>query len=404
MQIDLILIGDELLKGKVTDINGPYLANALKKYDCKIGRIAIVSDNLDKLAVELASAYHRSSIVITSGGLGPTGDDCTKLALAKALNLPIVESESAKEVVLGNYSRKNRKWDPSLNQYHRIPKGMVALNNPVGHAPALKYLSDNKQLLALPGVPQEFQSIIDQELPKLGLPQRSTKIVTACTREVPEEVIFGTLCPNLWSELEKYGPVSSLPTPGGVVISVECEADKYDEVHNLVMNSPLAPHIWQEGDLGLFEYTFLMLKEKKLTVAFAESCTGGLAANLMTNFSGSSEVLRGGVVSYCNEVKINSLGVDPKLIEKYTEVSPQVAEQMAQGARERLGADIGVSFTGYAGPSGGTESMPVGTVCIGVSTKQSTFAEVYHFNGTRDFLKMKFAVYGYYKLLDLATA
>ncbi|MCK5884192.1 MAG: nicotinamide-nucleotide amidohydrolase family protein [Bacteriovoracaceae bacterium] len=401
MQIDLILIGDELLKGKVTDLNGPYLSHCLKSMGHSIGRIVIIADDLDSLAVEIASSFHRSDLIITSGGLGPTGDDRTKLALSKALNLPLIEDSNAIEVVKANYARKNREWIPELNQYHRIPKGMIPLNNPVGHAPALKYHLKSTTILALPGVPQEFKSIIDQEIGSLAIPLQNKKTVTFCTREVPEEVLFGTLCPELWSTLEPFGAVSSLPTPGGVILSVECSTQDTNKVSNIILNSKLGPYIWQVGDQSLPEYVFSLLSELGLTVSFAESCTGGLAANLMTNISGSSAVLTGGVVSYSNPVKINSLGVSKSTIATYSEVSVEVAKEMAIGARTILGSDIGISFTGIAGPTGATDTMPVGTVCIGYSTEKTSGAVVHHFKGTRDFLKTKFTMYGYYKILDL---
>lgn len=225
--------------------------------------------------------------------------------------------------------------------------------------------------------------------------------VTACTKEISEEELFGTLCPGLWSELEKLGEVSSLSTPGGVIISIETTLANKNKVKEKLSHDKLMPYIWQIGDLPLEEFVLQKLRVKNMTLAFAESCTGGLASNMVTNVSGSSEIFNGGIISYTNDVKIKLLGVKQKSIDEHTEVSLAVAKEMAEGVRKKLNTDIGISFTGYAGPLGGTPENPVGTVCIGFANENFSDAIKYHFTGTRSFLKEKFAIFGFYKILDL---
>lgn len=403
MKIDLIIIGGELIHGKRTDLNGQELARQLRPLGHEISSMIVVPDDLDVIIQTIHHLRNKElpQLIITSGGMGPTADDVTKQALSLAFNSPLIDSEKAREICKENYSRHKRQWEPGLNSYQLIPEICLPLNNPVGHAPGLLIQEGNLSLLSLPGVPQEFAGLLAQELQKGLIPQRECRqFFTFKTKEIAEEVIFGKLCPTLWQDLENYGPVSSLPHAGSVEISVFTDPANFPRLQQMIMDTPLVDHIWQIGDLPTHEFIFQKLREKKKTLSVAESCSGGLCSHLFTEIPGSSDVFFGGVICYTNASKVSILGVEQSTIDKFSEVSLECAKEMANGVRVKLGADYGLSFTGFAGPSGGNETDPVGTVYIGVSTANQTQAFRHHFYGQRSFLKQKFVQYGFYRLID----
>lgn len=408
MKIDLMLIGGELIHGKRSDLNGPELARQLRPLGHEIQSIITLADHPQELIEQLRNHYshalsspEQQFLLITSGGLGPTLDDLTKTSLAQAFKLTIEDSPLAREILRANYARHQRLWEPALNSYQLIPQSVVPLNNPTGHAPGLLLKKENLSILCLPGVPHEFASILKEQLSSGLIPaQQSKKWFTVKSKEVAEEVIFNKLCPGLWAELEAFGPVSSLPHAGGVEISIETTENNFPLLENLFRQSALAPHIWQYGDLPINHYLIQQLLNKKLTLSVAESCSGGLCSHLLTEIAGSSGAFLGGVISYSNHAKIELLNVSSQIIDEYTEVSGQTAIEMALGVKKKLGTDLGLSFTGFAGPTGGTENDPVGTVYIGLATPDSCYTFRYQFYGERSFVKQKFVQYGFYRVLD----
>lgn len=403
MKIDLILIGGELIHGKRSDLNGPELAKQLRPLGHQINSIVTVPDDFTQIieTIETLTKNSERQLIITSGGMGPTADDITKSVIARYFAAPLVDSNKAREVVTANYKRHGRIWESAINHYQMIPTGSIPLNNPTGHAPGLLFCKNNLSILSLPGVPHEFSSILSEQLAQGLLPQeKNTRFFTIKTKEIAEEVIFEKLCPGLWDVFEKYGPVSSLPHPGGVEISVETEESNFPKLRAICDESPLVDYIWQYGETPIHQFIIEKLIEKKLTIAVAESCTGGLFSHLLTDVSGSSNAFLGAVICYSNEAKINLLNVKNETIDRFTEVSEQAAKEMAEGARNSLNSDFGISFTGYAGPTGGSDKDPVGTVYIGLSSSKKTEVFRYTFFGTRSLLKQRFVQYGFYRLLD----
>ncbi len=408
MKIDLMLIGGELIHGKRSDLNGPELAKQLRPLGHEIHSIITLADHPQELIKELQDHYSlalsnpdQQFLLITSGGLGPTLDDLTKTSLAQAFKLTIEDSPVAREICRANYARHQRLWEPTLNSYQLIPQSVLPLNNPTGHAPGLLLRKANLTILCLPGVPHEFASILKEQL-SIGLipSKQAKKFFTVKSKEVAEEIIFNQLCPTLWSELEQFGPVSSLPHAGGVEISIETLSNNFSQLEQIFRQSALAPHIWQYGDLAINHYLIQQLTAKKLTLALAESCSGGLCSHLLTEIAGSSSAFLGGVICYSNHAKIELLDVSAQTIAEHTEVSGETAMEMARGVRLKLGTDLGLSFTGFAGPTGGRENDPVGTVYIGLATRDSCQYFRYQFYGERSFVKQKFVQYGFYRILD----
>ncbi len=408
MNIELIIIGNELLNGKIQDLNSHYLGQKLFQENHQLQKVQIIGDNPDQFNQALSSALEESDVVIFTGGLGPTRDDLTKKMLADYFEKEIVFNEKALEVSMAHYKRGERKYNKSKIDYHNLPLEFSPLHNPVGYAPGIFYQDKKKFIFATPGVPSEFQAMLNEEiLPRLSTPDEISKHVIIKTWKLPEAYIFHKTAPQLWSQLNPIGEVSSLPHLIGVDIGVrvtgttQAEIDiKEQKVLEVIDQSPLKEFVWHIGPESVEEVIVQKASDKNLTIGFSESCTGGLCASRITDVSGSSQVFWGSVVSYANEVKMKSLYVSDQTLKDHGAVSKETAYEMAKGAREHLGVDIAVSTTGVAGPNGGSKEKPVGTVGIGISTKEKTSSEIYHFKGDRVTLKKRFSFMALFLLLE----
>lgn len=409
MNVDLIIVGNELLNGKIEDRNTHYLATELYNRGHKLRKVHIIGDD-EKLYFEaLDAAFSHSEVVVTTGGLGPTKDDLTKEILGRYFDCKNEYSESAEKIALSHFTRGNREYDKNKFPYHFLPTGFEAIYNPAGYAPGL-YFSDGKRtVFATPGVPTEFQAMLTDEIfPKLTETRDEIiKHIIVKTWKVPESKIFYELAPDLWDKLSPLGEVSSLPHLVGVDIGVKLiEKDpavileKEKQIIELIKETPLKDYIWHIGPGTMEEIIIKEAKDKGLTIGCAESCTGGLVASKLTDISGSSAVFWGSVVSYANEVKMKSLNVSEKTLIDHGAVSEQTALEMAEGAKDHLGVDITVTTTGIAGPGGGSKEKPVGTVGIGIATPKSSSSKIYYFSGTRKSLKERFARVALMKLLE----
>ena len=413
LTVSMIVIGDEILNGRTTDLNGSWLSKFLFKKGLEFKSLRFIRDNAEEMTAALGASFFDSDIVITSGGIGPTLDDKTKNTLADFFKKTVVESNDVAELVSENYIRFGRSWTPETNQYHFFPQDFIAINNPRGLAPGLAFLTaDKKFVMAAPGVPREFTAMVEEEFYPLIKKEFADRLkenhqCVIRTQGVPEEKIFFELCPTLWQDLETFGKVSSLPHTIGIDIVVgftgsqkEFE-EKSQKIKELIMKTPLAPHVWQWGNRAIHEMVLEKALEKKCTFAFAESCTGGLTSSKITDLSGSSAVFYGGIISYDNSIKENVLGVQKETLEKFGAVSVECAIEMARGVRELLKTDYAVSITGIAGPSGGSKEKPVGTVAIGIASKEKNTAVLYQFPGDRVKLKDRFSDKALLTLLEL---
>lgn len=410
MKLGMLVIGSELLQGKIADANTPWLAQYLRAWNTTLTSVLITHDEPAALKKALLQIFETCDAVICSGGLGPTADDITKASLGDFFQRTMKSNSQFQEIAKKNYARMGRELAPD-HAYNFAPEGFTTLNNPSGFAPGLFFEEKSKCVFALPGVPKEFRDMMSEHFPALigkSLVQNEKlQLLNFRTRGVPEEKIFFELCPDLWDELAQYGNLSSLPHVLGVDIGVTIKAPTDDElaakaqkVNEIIKQSALQKHLWHEGFLSLEEVIMQKALAKKLTISFAESCTGGLCSHRLTQISGISQVFWGSVVSYDNSVKEKVLQVKAETIQKNGAVSEQVAMEMAQGVRLNLKTSIGVSLTGIAGPTGSTEEKPVGLVWIGFSTANKTYAKKFQFKGDREILKLRFSQMAFFELLD----
>lgn len=397
---EILCIGTELLLGDIVNTNAAYLSQKLASLGISVYRQTVVGDNADRLKIALAEALERADLVVTSGGLGPTYDDLTKETVAayfgKSMHTDhevLAEIERYFSLRYGDVCRMT----PNNRKQALVPDGAVVLKNPNGTAPGLAIEGeDGKTVIMLPGPPREFEPMVDNEVMPYLSARRGEVFFS---RNVH---IMGMGESAVENELKDLMERSLNPTVAPYAKDGECRlritaraentqiaADLCDKVIDEIAQTAVGEHIYGI-DVGTIERELVQRLDKAgLTLAAAESCTGGLIAKRVTDVAGSSSVFVGGCVTYTNKIKERLLGVNPQTLEKYTAVSEQVAMQMAEGVRERLGADIGVSTTGYAGPTGGNKNDPVGTVYVGVSTAKGTHVTRFAFSGmrSRDYIR-----------------
>lgn len=414
LNVSMIVIGDEILNGRTTDLNGSWLSKYLFKQGLNFKSLRFIHDDIDEINKALTDSMNESDIIITSGGIGPTVDDKTKNTLANFFGKKIIERQDVAEIVTKNYLQFGRSWTPGHNHYHFFPEDFIATNNPRGLAPGITYFDQTREklILAGPGVPREFTEIVEVEFFPLIQKYFANRFqenfqTVVRTMGVAEEKIFFELCPSLWTDLEKFGKVSSLPHTIGIDIVISYNGDEkqhlknQQEIKTLIQNSNLKTHVWQYGNKPISEMVLEKALEKKVTFSFAESCTGGLVASKITDLSGSSAVFMGGIVSYANAAKVKLLNVKPNSITQKGAVSIDVATEMAIGARVQFDTDYAVSLTGIAGPTGGSVEKPLGTLMIGFASKSSSGAHAFLFPGDRIRRKERFSDMALLVLLQL---
>ncbi len=412
MNISILAIGDEILSGKTQDKNINSAANFLMQQGLSLSSSSFCKDNIQTIHANMDFHLKSSDVLIITGGIGPTKDDLTKLAVAQYFDKKIEFNQSAKDITIENYKRFNREISDH-HTYFDAPKDFLIFSNPMGLAPGLGFYDDkNKKLvLCAPGVPREFKLMLKDSFfetikSKFELDEKSYKQVLVRTKGIPEEKIFQEVDKDLWSKLEKFGKVASLPQFYGVdiVVSFNSFDSEFEEIKSKILdifnNSPIQNQIWQIGSKSPMEFLFSLLSDKNKTISFAESCSGGYCSHLLTDISGSSKVFNGSVVSYSNEVKKSILDVSDENLVKLGAVSEPVAKEMAIGTRKKCESDYSISFTGIAGPTGGSEEKPVGTVCIGIDSDEFSETKTFYLKGDRKTLKKRFVTAGILYLID----
>lgn len=372
---EVIAIGDELLHAGLIDTNSSYIAGHLERLGVVVSRFTVVGDDPDDLHDAIDQACRRADMVICSGGIGPTLDDRTREVVAKVLCEPLRFDDAGWQQVLAWFTRMSRTAADSDRRQGEFPVSATVLANPVGTAPGFRVRVHAAELFALPGVPREMRVMLEQHvLPAAEALGGLTPTAQACLRVLgPSEAVLG-------ERLAKYmqpgrNPAVGITASGGLLsirligtaktaaaAAALCEATA-DALRKLV-----GDWLFVEGTKEVPELVLDRLVSKKRTVAFAESCTGGLCAARLTDLPGSSQVLQGGVVAYSNEAKVELLGVSESLLVADGAVSEPVAMAMAEGARLRFGADCAIATTGVAGPAGGSEAKPVGMVCFAIAS------------------------------------
>ena len=385
MDIEIVTIGDELLLGFTIDTNAAHLAREFAALGIRIVRRTTAGDDPDTIASAVRDALDRTGAVITTGGLGPTADDMTKPAIAGLFGRGMIMDGDILSALEARWQKRFAHALPDSNrQQALVPEGATILANRHGSAPGI-WLEDERGrwVAMLPGVPREMRGMLaDTLMPRLrdrvGADATVVRSRTLRTANIAESALADRLGEHARGVLGL--PLAFLPGSEGVDLRVTAsglpavEAERRLEQAVAILRELAGSVVYGEGDDDLAALLMAPLAARRATVAVAESCTGGLLGGRFTAVPGSSSVFLGGVIAYANEVKTRELGVDPDLIETHGAVSEQVARAMASGVRARFGSTVGIGVTGIAGPGGGSEGKPVGTVWVAVDLAGSIHA------------------------------
>jgi nicotinamide-nucleotide amidase len=392
MQAEIITVGDELLIGQVVDTNSAWLGQILNKYNIKIKRIHSISDDALEIKSCLANCLERSELIIITGGLGPTKDDITKKTLAEFFNSDMVINQSVLAQLETYFKNRGRQMLEINQMQAEVPSVCRVLTNALGTAPGMWFDSNNKVVISLPGVPFEMKHIFEHEaLPLIAQQFKMPSFVhrTLVSFNVPESLLAKQI-EDIEDSLPTQIKLAYLPSLNTVRLRLSGSAlDNDDNIVQLLdhyvqlIKDRMGKAIVSDQDETLSQTVFNQLSQLNQTLSVAESCTGGYISHQLTQIPGASKVFVGSVISYSNSVKHHQLGVESTLFETVGAVSEQVVTQMVTGVRERLQTDYAIAISGIAGPEGGSEDKPVGTVFIGVSSAKSHVVNRFHFSGNR---------------------
>ena len=370
---ELIAVGTELLLGNIANTDAQMISQGLSQLGINVYYHTVVGDNPQRVRQAVDIARDRADILITTGGLGPTCDDLTKVAVAQAFGKELVYHEPSAQRIRERFAQRGTPVTENNFQQAMVPEGCTVLDNDWGTAPGVAFASGGTHVLMLPGPPRECEKMFrHRALPYL---QKLSDGVIA-SRTVKTFGIGESAAEALLRDLMNalHNPtLAPYAKPTGTELRITAHAPTREEALRLIapveeqVKAILGDKVIGVDVDSLEEVCFALLKDRGLTVGTAESCTGGLLAKLLTDLPGSSSVFRGGVVSYTNGVKAGLLGVPQDLLDRYGAVSPQVAEAMARGAKAALGCDIALSTTGVAGPDADDRGNPIGLVYLGLA-------------------------------------
>ena len=398
MRAEIISVGTELLLGQIVDTDAAYLSRLLPEFGIDLHYRVTVGDNESRLADALKLALSRSDVVFTIGGLGPTQDDLTKETVAKVVGDEMVLDEECASHLRTFFAARGIEMPETNLKQAMVPQRGRALWNPLGTAPGAAFeTEDGKVVIVLPGPPREFTPMVDERVSpylreRVGdlsgvIRSRALRLAGVGESTVEDKV------KHLLSGANPT--VAPYASPGEVHLRVTAKAANAAEADAMIdemdakLVSILGDQVFGRDGETLERVVVESLISRRLTLATAESCTGGLIANRITDVPGCSATFLLGVVSYSNEAKKGLLGVPEQLIEKHGAVSEEVARAMAEGVRKAAGAGLGLSTTGIAGPSGGTSTKPVGLVYMALSTDKGTVVQKHQFGGTRADVKLR---------------
>jgi len=392
MKAEIITIGDEILIGQIVDTNSAWMGQNLNLHGIEVYQVTSVHDNHEHILKAFAEAEENADLVLITGGLGPTKDDITKKCLCEYFNTELVFYPEVLEHVRSLLSSRN----VTINQLNRdqalLPASCTILHNSAGTASGMWFERNGTIFVSIPGVPFEMEAIMTEEvfprLIELGITQ-SIVHKTVLTIGLPESMLAEKI--EKWEDaLPDFIKLAYLPSPMMVRLRLsaygtdqsvlETEIDR--QVKELLKIIPESVFGFDDDNLGIALGRMLVQSGK--TLALAESCTGGSVAQFITSNAGSSAYFKGGVVAYSNEIKNSLLGVPAEMLESFGAVSQQVAEAMALGVQKVLNADYAVATTGIAGPDGGSEEKPVGTVWIAVGGPSGVKSKKYIFKHNRE--------------------
>ena len=398
---EIICVGTELLLGDIINTNAAFLSKRLAAMGISVYHQTVVGDHPDRLKTALADAFEghgrpAADLVILSGGLGPTYDDLTKETVAAYFGRTMEMHEESLTRIREYFERTGRVMTPNNQKQAMMPIGCTVFPNDYGTAPALAVGDDTHTAIMLPGPPTELEPIFrEQVTPFLRRYTEGVLIsrnihIMGLGESAVEEILHDLM---VTAENPTVAPYCK---SGEVRLRITARAEDDTAaaalcdtlVDEIKQHPQIAPHVYGVDCDNAETALVQLFSARGLTVATAESCTGGMMGQRITAIPGASAVYLGGCVTYTNQMKMQLLGVSPATLSVHTEVSAEVAAEMAAGIRERLGADVGLSTTGFAGPTGGTEENPVGTVFIGIATKEGvTTHRLYYRQKSRDYVR-----------------
>ena len=388
---EIITIGTEIVLGQIVDTNTPYIARKLSENGIQVVFHTSVGDDRESLRSALGTARNRANLIITTGGLGPTANDITREVVSEFLDIPLVQDKDAFVRIQKYFEGQHRNVSDTQTKQTLIPEGALAIHNDHGTATGFALICGNVEIVCLPGVPREMRLMLNKYL-EVYTKKHTSEGRCTLSRDLHT---FGVSEPNVDSKVkactggEEAIKAMTLVRDGIVTINIRATAATRESVIKLLdrieqdMRKAFGDAVFGMGDETL-EYAVCMFLEKhNKTIAVAESCTGGLVSDKLTNIPGISEYFLEGVVAYSNKAKVDVLGVPEELITKHGAVSPQVARAMAEGIKKRSLSDIGIGITGIAGPTGATQEKPVGLVYIAVVVDDVVVVKECRFRGSR---------------------
>ncbi len=386
---EIITIGDEILIGQTVDTNSAWMSNRLNLLGVSVARITSIADRREEIIASLDESLGRSDLVLMTGGLGPTSDDITKETLAEYFGSRMVTDQGVLEEVTERLRKRNLEMNDNNRRQANVPDNCTVLVNRAGTAPGMMFARGEKRVISMPGVPSEMKYIMTEHV--LPMIARQTGGNVIIHKNIMTYGTFEARLAERLQDFERELPpevrIAYLPSYG--LIKLRLTGRGTDDSHTQAILGEqvrklynLIPDvIYGEDETTLEEVTGGLLLKSGATVSTAESCTGGKLSSLITSVPGSSAWYLGSVIAYDNSIKTGLLGVNPDTIRIHGAVSEETAREMAEGVRRVTGSDFSVAVTGIAGPSGGTDTKPVGTVWIaiasdgGILTEQHRFAD-----------------------------
>ncbi|TET06671.1 MAG: competence/damage-inducible protein A [Candidatus Atribacteria bacterium] len=397
MKAEIISIGSEILRGQISDTNSNFIVKKLVELSIDVEHISAVSDDPESLLSTLKQALQRSDLIITTGGLGPTEDDITYQTITRALNLKLIKYPEAEENLKRILKKINKTISPSNLKQVYFPEGAKIIINQYGTAPAMILEKDNKIICSFPGVPHEMKNLIEENL----IPYLKEKFPPSMIKKSKILKITGLGESSVNELIRDYMNKQTnfsfgiYANPEDIQVQITTQAPTEKEVEKLLQSSVnqltkiLGNYIYGSDEETIEEVVGNLLKTKKLKLAIAESCTGGMLGEMITRIPGSSEYFQGGMISYNAKIKEDLLKVPPEVIKKHGEVSEQVARLMAEGVRINCHSDIGISITGIAGPGGATEKKKVGLVYMALADGKKTITQKHQLFGNRQLIRLR---------------
>ncbi|MCL4551306.1 MAG: competence/damage-inducible protein A [Bacteroidetes bacterium] len=391
MKAHIITIGDEILIGQTINTNAAYIGERLTDLQIKISGSSVVPDSEEIIMKEFNRALSSNDVVLVTGGLGPTHDDVTRKCVVEFFETELVENEEVLDDVKRFFEARGKVLTDTNRGQALIPKNATPIRNSRGTAPGYWIEKRKKVFVCMPGVPHEMKNMMESfVLPKLEEKLHKKTVImikNLITTGIPESMLFDKL--GNMEELLQGAKMAFLPSQFGVKLRITVEEANEEEAQNKLdeieqkIRANAGRFIFGKNDDTLEGVVAKLMIDRGLKLAIAESCTGGLISNRLTNISGSSEFFERGVVAYSNAAKVELLKVSEDTIQKYGAVSLEVARQMAEGVKATTGCDLGLAVTGIMGPTGATPNKPIGLVYIGLCDEKICTAKEFRFGDDR---------------------